>query len=642
MTRPVGGSGRPADPPPVDAWALACALSPQPIVRVAEVDADGVITNRYPDTTATSGPPPALGLPYAVHLTDSAGRYRLLGFDLDAKAGPVDADLGRLRALLTQARLAHMVCASGPGGGRHVWVGLTEAINPERIAGLARGLALLLPSLDIAPLTNRRTGALRPPLAPHRLGGRSEILDGQLSDVLRPTATVAQVLTLAGLVDAAHTVDEPPASTLATPRDEHGHRHLTGARRALSTRAAAALYNPLPASANFSEVLATALCGAVRARWHLTDILEVLATAPGLEHARTERRGRTRHPRSTVEQVRVLTRQWHRTVAFAAANPTHAGDDPTFEPRCAAIVDAIAAAQRRADASPGRWARPGGPADRRVLDVACAQMLAAISCDIELDTRRLALIAGIGRDTARVALQRLARDGWIASTTPAAGIHGAHWALPQPPATLSTSHTSTSQSQGAPRPSDPRPRRAAWRSHLAQRISSLTHDALTAHGLGHHTARTFQVLSTSHTAVADITARTGYSYHRVLRQLDRLATHRLVVVDGAGRWRLPMRDHRTSAARTLGVHGVLVDRAARYKIERDAWEWWTEELAWRKLAPARRKRAPGAGQLVITLTGHVSTHTRWRGPHPRTSVGRADFAAARRYLSTGPDLPQTG
>ena len=78
-------------------------------------------------------------------------------------------------------------------------------------------------------------------------------------------------------------------------------------------------------------------------------------------------------------------------------------DDPTFEPRCATTAAAVVHAQRRADASPGRWAQPGGPADRRVLDVLCELVLAAVSCDIELDIRRLSHLTGIGRDTARVA-----------------------------------------------------------------------------------------------------------------------------------------------------------------------------------------------------------------------------------------------
>ena len=95
-----------------------------------------------------------------------------------------------------------------------------------------------------------------------------------------------------------------------------------------------------------------------------------------------------------------------------------------------------------------------------MLDVACELMLAAVATDIELNTRRLAMLSGIGRDTARVALHRLAADGWLTPTTPAAGVHGAHWALPasvlaavqRTSAELSTTQIPNARSQGTPSP----------------------------------------------------------------------------------------------------------------------------------------------------------------------------------------------
>ena len=85
--------------------------------------------------------------------------------------------------------------------------------------------------------------------------------------------------------------------------------------------------------------------------------------------------------------------------------------------------------QTRADASAGRWTRGGGPADRRILDVLCLITLQALSAAVEADTRRLALLAGVGRETARTALLRLSDDGWIAHVRAADGPHGAHWTI---------------------------------------------------------------------------------------------------------------------------------------------------------------------------------------------------------------------
>ena len=657
MSRPADGPGRPAESTRVDAWAVARALSPHPQVRVADIDEHGAIANSYSSTVPTSGRSPAPGRPYALHLVDERRRYRLLGFDLDVHKGPVTADLDRLRELLTRARLPHVVCRSGPTGGRHVWVALAQPVTAAVVAGIAHGLRAMLPSLDSTPLLNPRTGALRPPLAPHRLGGRAEVLHGRLEDLLHPVATPTHVLALAALVQTAQSVVEPPVETLATARDADGHQHLTGPRRGLSARARAALHDPMPPATDASAVLRTALCGAVRARWHLADILALLLTAPGLIHARTQRAGGHRDLRATAEQTAILTRQWHRAVEFIAANPRAAdivGDDETFEPRCSEVVAAVAALQRRADAAPGRWAQGGGPADRRVLDVACEQMLTAVRLDIELDVRRLALLTGMGRSTAHAALRRLVGDGWITPAAPAAGVHGAHWALPTAPATpphrapdeLSTAKTPQGRTQGNPPPSEAPTLRRAWLSHLRGRTSAVLHDALTASGLGHHTARVYQALTTTPTSGVDLTVATGYSSPRLQRLLDRLAGRRLACTDRAGHWRLLGRGHTTGArldraARALGVDGLLVDRAARYGIERQAWAWWCDELAWRSLPTLQKKRVPGAGQNALPLP-ELSVHTRHqRGPHPHTRGGRADFAAARRHLAEAPELART-
>ena len=657
MSRSAANPGCSARTDSSAAWSLAQALSPHPRVRVANVDDAGAITNLYRTAVPKTGPSPEPGRPYAVHLADESGRYRLLGFDLDAAKGPVAADVDRLRELLTRAGLAHVVCASGPGGGRHVWAAVAQPVAAAVVAGIARALAAMLPSLDTAPLLNPRTGALRPPLAPHRLGGRSEVLDGRLSDLLRPAAGPAQVMTLAGLLQAHTTaVALRPVEAVSAGRDADGHRYLPGPRRELSGRAHAALHDPLPASTDASAVLATALCGAVRARWHLAEVLALLPTAPGLDHARTERAGTgPRRRRRPAEQAAILTRQWNRAVDTVCGNPRSVTDtaaaDPTFLPRCAVVVAAVATVQGRADAAPGRWARPGGPADRRVLDVACELMLAAVTTDIEMDTRRLGMLAGTGRDTARVALLRLAADGWLTPTTPAAGVHGAHWALPSTalPAVertardLSTTKVSTGRSQGTPSPlEDPSAARSAWRSHLHHRISAVLHDCLTAAGLGHHAARVFQELTTNAVQLLDLGIRTGYSRGRLCRLLDRLAGHRLARTDRIGRWRLLGRSHTSGrrlqrVARMLSVVGALADRAVRYRTERQAWAWWIDELTWRGLSAAQKRRAPGAGQTVLPLAGYDTLTRHHRGPHPRTVQGRADFAAARRHLAELPD-----
>jgi hypothetical protein len=498
-------------------------------------------------------------------------------------------------------------------------------------------------------LLNPRTGALRPPLAPHPPGGRTEVIAGPHADQFRPVATPAAVLTFAGLVQADQVEsgpDRPARGRLGLAVDEHGHRHLRGPRRPLTARSRSALYDPPGPAADTSVVLRTALCGAVHARWRLADVRALLATAPGLEHVRTRVSGAgDRQPYPEHEARKRLAAEWDRAVAFVAAHPVGPAADPAFQAGQENVAAAVAAVQRRADASPGRWAQGGGPADRRVLDIACRLMLDAVRVDIELDTRRAGDLTGISRETARLALWRLAGDGWLHPSAAAAGVHGARWALPMPSRSdrdkpgveLSTPPVEPGLSQENTRPGYPTLNYSAWRSHLTHRTRALRHDALTHAGLGHHTARVYQALTTTPADVLDLIGRTGYSRSRLSRLLDRLATYHLARTDRRGRWQLRGRTHTSGtrlgrAASALDVLGLLAARACRYAVERAAWAWWTDELAWRRAPAAVKQRAPGAGQLELVPAAGGPTRDNY-GRHPVDHRGRADYAVALAYLA---------
>ena len=109
--------------------------------------------------------------------------------------------------MLDQAGIEHVICESGPTGGRHVWTALAESVDAETVATLARLARHVCPSLDLSPLSNAATGCVRPPGAPHRAGGRSTVLSGVLVALTSPTGTAEQVRrlveALAQLVDDA-------------------------------------------------------------------------------------------------------------------------------------------------------------------------------------------------------------------------------------------------------------------------------------------------------------------------------------------------------------------------------------------------------------------------------------------------------
>ncbi len=608
-------------------------MSPRPRVRVAAVDAHGQVLNEYRPGADRRIDGVEPDRPWAVYLAGTDHRFRLLAFDLDAKtdAAAAQRDAERLAGLLADAGLPAVVCQSGPSGGRHVWVGLAESVDPETVATLARLARHLCPTLDLAPLTNPVTGCVRPPGAPHRAGGRSTVLSGRLDTLTHPTGTAAQVRrlveTLAQLV-----TDAEPAQVLdprtPLPLDHHGRLYLPGPRRPLPRVSAAALVEDA-ASGDASAVLWRVLIGAAAARWRHADIAALVDTAPGLEHVRTYRDRSTRRPRGRGEAARVLARQWDKAVKYVASADRQIGDDPTFDARADAIAARVRAVQTRADAAAGRWTRGGGPADRRVLDVLCVLALQAVSAAVEADTRRLALLAGIGRETARTALLRLAEDGWITQTRPADGPHGAHWTI-DPHGLIHTPPTD-SRSQAVPRPAGAgAAERTCLLATLTARITDAAHDLFSlSPGLGHLAGNTYSRTSTDPQQLDDVARCIGASPAQARRLLDRLTEAGVLIHDRRG-WRRPACDRRPAAARSLGIDGRLAERAERYRIERELWAWWQAEEAWmnapKRTAPTRR---PGRGQL--SLLPEDGSHA--YGPYPRGLDGRADHRRAHRELT---------
>ncbi len=605
-------------------------------MRVADVDLLGVPGNTYTGQTPTTGPPPAM--PWAVHLADSAGRFRLLCFDLDAGRGDPVVDAALLRGWLTACDLPHVLTASGPAGGRHVWLALTDGAKAPVVAELACLAASALPTLDTAPLLNARTGCARPPGAPHRAGGASTVLHGDPAALARPTVPAAALSALTALLRRRRPglpAAGPASAELAGPLpvDAAGRLHLPGPRRPLPTAAAEALQQD-PAGADASLLLWRVLIGAAHARWRCADVAALVAHSPGLEHVRTARlaKGRAARTRRPARQAAAtLARHWDRAVRWVAANPRAALElDPTFCARAQAVTVGVERAQSRADATPGRWSRRGGPAQRRVLDVLCLLLLQAVSDVVEADTRRLALLCGIGRETTRTALLQLADEGWVTQAVPAQGRRGAQWSLPS---AQSTGRDPEDRSQVITRPPGSAiTDRATWLARLEDRRTAAAHDVFThACALGHRAGQVYAALGDQPVDVEVLAARLGRDLDGLDRVLQVLAGRALVVRDRS-RWRRSVVDHRDRAARDLGVAGRLCQRAERYALEREAWAWWLAELEW--MTAARRtgaRRRAGVHQLSIPDLAPPNFPA-----HPRGPRGRADFAAARRALQTGP------
>lgn len=610
-----------------EAWSLTRIISPRTHVRVAAVDASGEVLNQYSRTWPVERAMAPL-VPWAVPLASADG-FHLLAFDLDAKRGEAAAaaDAAALTGLLTQAGIPHLVCRSGPSGGRHVWTALTEAIDPSLIGTLARLASALLPSLDIAPLRNSATGCVRPPGAPHRNGGRSEILTGDLECLRHPTAGRAAINQLVqslatqvtGITPAG---DSPSVSTLRV--DAHGHPYLPGAKRPLPVASLTAMETPT-AGQDASVVLNTVLLGAAASHWHLSDVAELVPTAPGLEHIRTRRTALDRAGRGTRGQAETLARQWRYAVQFVAEHPRRPGLDATFDTRAGDLADTVRAAQERADASVGRWSRGGGPSDRRVLDCLHLFALAAVKTTVEADTRRIALTCGIGRETARTALQRLAADGWIRQATPAAGVHGASWQID--PQDLLHKELEPGRAQAATRPEGAgAAERTAALTQLQRRLDSATHDVFTG--------------------VRALPLAAGNLYARLVatapgppgdmdeRLLELLVRHNLVTRRGTA-WVSTDQLQRDCVAQQFGVDGRLRRRQDLYRAERAAWAWWQAEQAWMCGPRTRRNGRVRADQTPLWEPAGTTRYPK----HPRGPDGRADWVAARTAVHAGALIP---
>lgn len=608
-------------------------------MRVAGVDASGDVLNLYSTTARTSGEVPAV--PWAIYLASRDRRFRLLGFDLDAGGAGSEqcaADAEFLSGLLGEAGIGHVVCVSGPSGGRHVWVAIASGVSSSTVASLAVDLKALLPSLDHGLLMNPVTGCLRPPGAPHRDGGQSEVVAGELVDLVASTVTEAQIesfaetVRLLAAVNGDHATQRPAEPSSAekriAPVDVDGHPRLPVARRELPAFARTALVTPVTAPIDASRVLWRVLIGAAWAGWSWPEVVKLLPE-PGLEHARTIRKQNTRVPRPVTGRaspLEVLAADWRRAVAHVASRPAFVVDGGRVSPAAGVAAQIVETVRGRADAQPGRWQQGSGPAQRRVLDVLCLLVLRAASSAVEADIRRVAVMAGIGRETARTALLQLAADGWLERVREAEGPKGAVWSIDPKNVIHSALEDDRSQPNVTPPPAPPSLYRYLV-DLLTGLVGSFAHDVFTAQGLGFHAGNVFAQLDQGL-----FVPRTAAEQAACERLLDELLILR--VPGGFIRQNPAGLD---LVARRLGVAGVLEARAALYSVEREAWAWWCAELDWMR-APRRtdaRKR-PQPGRNGTTPLFAVEQRV-WPA-HPRRADGRADFRAARELLENSPVL----
>lgn len=655
-------------------WALTRAMSPRSTVRVAQRDAYGQVVNEYDSTHRVLGRVP--DSPWAVYLADSDGLFHLIGIDLDAKNGQ-QAELAAAEALSLSRHLGavgieHVVCESGQTGGRHLWVALAEPMPREEVLALRHAIKHVATRLDHSSLTNPATGCLRPPGAPHRDGSSSIPLKGDLNVLLNPTTRPSQVRELIARLEL---VASPPAAAhgsrrsnttvradelalrrrtraLASgrgkivgtmsahpdlPVDELGMPYLPGVKRTkLPAGSHQALDRQLAQDEDMSAVFWTIVLGAARASWRYADLLDLVGTAPGLEHARTQRTKTpgqaTRVPRSAASRTYLLEWTWLKATTQVFTQGALTGADPEFEHRKERIHALVAATQQRATVSVGRWDphhHKSGPTDRRVLDALCLWTLQSVQPAIEADIRRLALTCGIGRETARQALLRLEAHGWIKRVKAAEGIHGAWWTIDPQDAIHRDPASTRSQGGEAAASGFDLLSLSELASLLKERLTLSAHDCFTPGALNHYLGNVFSHLSQRPgTTIEELGQDLGSTRAWVEAALDRLYEHGLCASNGTN-WVATPPAARDQVARLYGTSGVLAARKTRYWIERELWDWWQQELTW--MTSPRDKKTPRAipGQLhLIEGTERVERRTKY----PRATSGLANHRQAKAFV----------
>jgi DNA-binding IscR family transcriptional regulator len=620
--------------PTVDsAWELTRHLSPRDQVRAMIRDAYGRLdSNSYPRLHPLG--PDAPTTPWAIRLADAGGRYRLLCFDFDGKdsTGVVPELMEQaqdqaavLSRTLDELAIPHVLCRSSGAGGRHVWIAVVGGADAAQVGALAIVARANFSTLDHGMLRNPAEGAARPPLSPHRDGTSSRVLAGDLTALLAPSTTTADLDSLTALL-----TDRMPAARAAdsTPSGPVDTRHQ--AHRPLS-KAGTAHMATIGGGGNPSWTGFMCLLAAANAGWTLTDVQHAARTAPGMEHYRTKNTGRgTRKARTTQEATERLERQWAKALQYPHREP----QDLTELQAIVADVDAILTSFR---VTPGRWGRSEADASRRSILTALTYLtLQTGKRTIAASIRDLALMTGLGRTTAADALRVLADAGFITRVFPTDGGNAAEWRVTW---RLSTDEGAV-RSQPLHNPAAP----AELFAHRAELVSVLEHelidqrhDLFTRGGLGHLAGRVYATLGQHAALTVDSAARLlGVSTRHTATILSRLRRHRLVKIHDNG-WARSARDLRDAAARTLDVLGYLQDRARRYRAEREVWAWWNAELTTMHTNPRSRPRRPAASSRPLFAAPSPGERVWPRYPRTRTF---ADHRSARRLVLDGALNPE--
>ena len=378
------------------------------------------------------------------------------------------------------------------------------------------------------------------------------------------------------------------------------------------------------------------LLAAASAGWTLADVSREARTAPGMEHYRTKNMSRgTRKPRTPAEATARLERQWAKAQQYSALQAAlSTSRTPADLTELGVIVDSVDDLLTRFRVSPGRWGHSEAAVSRRTILSAVAYLsLQTGKRTVAASIRDLALMVGLSRDTARRALIALTEDGFLIRVSPSDGGNAAEWRLS---GDFSTgSRTVASQPLDNPRPpSELFNLRRSLVATLERQLTDGRHDLFTRPGLGHLAGKVYVLLAQHPALTIDVAARLlGVSTRHTITIFSRLRRHRLIVKHVEG-WARANRDLRDVAARVVGVAGLLLDRANRYRAEREVWEWWQAEVTTMNAVPRRRPKRVDVSSRPLFRDVNAPGERVWPR-YPRSRDQRGDHRSARELVDLG-------
>lgn len=598
--------------------------SPRGVIRV-----DDTGTHRYSTVTDLPTTPPIH--PWTFYLADTAGKFRLLGFDFDdhhgAHADAVVRDVDSLTAWCDATGVPYLVCASGGGAGRHVWIRLTGPAEPATVRHLAHGLKHVLPTLDIAPLCNPNTGMLRAPGSAHRSGGHSIVLPAGARTVAEQFAYASRGTTpdvVNKLTAWCGTTSPTDSVTVTAPARtiDTGRNKLRGPKRALHEHIRTLADTPLADATDASRVAWRILLHMAYCRWSLTDVQSAADTMPGLVHLthRRDSHGR-RTPRT--RKLHYTRRRW--CDALDAAAHYHGDNTITRPPIDTELTTILHAAHRDPTLTCGTTAA----ALRVVLYALMAVARDARSLEVDISIRRWALRCGMTKSSLHRHVQTLVTAGWAERTHIGRGTKADTYRLTVPtiPPVRALQEVSGTQ-RCTPPPHGGLPTDLET---MTARLTHHCHDIWTDGGLGLPAAVVHAALVDGGpcATVRELAEAVGFSEEMTASLVAALQADHLVMsthleaVDGE--------DMYVAAAVRHGVDGVLAQRERRYRAESVVWAWWCDELDWRK-----RK---GSGGPRIGLQAVYGRFPRTNGDSSRPGTKYIDWRAAivrvMQHLSAG-------